>query len=104
MKLIQGSCGGFCTGQASLAFACAQHKFRGLLLENEPRMTRRRHRSCVDSSAAAARAGGGVHGSDGGEARGRIQGETVIKKRAPVLGWSARMGTKKLKQVNVSFR
>ncbi len=109
MKLVQGSCAGIFTGHASLAFASAQHKVRSPF-ENETRVTRRRRRSCSGSSsctaaAAAARAGGGVHGGGDGDRSGRSQGEVVVKKPAPpVLGWSARMGNKKLKQVNVSCR
>lgn len=83
-----------------MAFASTQHKFRGIPLGNKTQLTRRRHRSCIGSAPAAQGQGeGGAHESGGGGGR---QGETAAKTPAPVLGWSARVGTKKIKQVNVS--
>lgn len=98
MQQDHASCTRASARQALVAFSSAQHKFGGHLLGNEARLTRRRHRSCI-GSAPGARGQGGAHEGGGG---GGSQGETAAKTPAPVLGWSARMGTKKLKQVNVS--
>lgn len=99
MQLTHAPCARSSTRQALLAFISAQHKVRGLSLGNKTRLTRRKRRSCV-GSAPAVRGQGGAH--DGGGGAGGSQGETAAQTPAPVLGWSARMGTKKLKQVNVS--